>query len=142
MVEAAVAAPSALAALEVPAFGDLVLKLARNPCASAFACEVSAERAGFDGFGSFGAFENPTVLVLREQGREGGSGSTSVLLEQRSERAPRSRRRASQTCSKLVKVHAEQLDFLGEGFEHVAMPYVGHAAGAKETVGTGEGDGR
>jgi hypothetical protein len=110
MVEAAVAAPSALAALEVPAFGDLVLKLARNPCASAFACEVSAERAGFDGFGGFGAFENPTVLLLREQGREGGSGSTSVLLvllEQRSERAPGSRRRASQTCSKLLEVHAE-----------------------------------
>jgi hypothetical protein len=107
MEEAAVPPPSALAALVVLALGDLVLKLARRtPCAAAFACEVSAERAGFGGFGGFGAFEYPTVLVLLEQRGE-RAGSTTVLLEQRSKRAPGGRRSPSQTCSKLLEVRAE-----------------------------------
>jgi len=108
MEEAAVTPPSALAALVVLALGDLVLKLARRtPCAAAFACEVSAERASFGGFGGFCVFEYPTVLVLLEQRGERGSGSTTVLLEQRSKRAPGGRRSPSQTCSKLLEIRAE-----------------------------------
>ena len=137
MEEAAVTPPSALAALVVLALGDMVLKLARRtPCAAAFAYEVSAERASFGGFGGFGAFEYPTVLVLLEQRGERGSGSVSLILEQRGKRAPGGRRRRSQACRNLLEVRAEQVDFLDQVFEHVAMPYVGHVAGAQVTVGT------
>ena len=88
--EAAAKAPCALSAREVLAVRNKVKVSAWPPLAAALACEVPTKGnwASYGFFGRFGAFECPKVRVLLEQRSERGSGSISVLLEQRRKGGP------------------------------------------------------